>query len=364
MTTQNILQQIENYRLSRRTMLAGLAGMVGLTSAGAVLAACSSETNNPGASPTVAHATKTPQVSPTASSTAVSPIGTTIYEYRGHTLGVFAVAWSPDGKRIASGSFDKTVQVWDALTGQHVFIYRGHTDQVNSISWSPDGKYIASSGDGTVQVWDPLTGHLIFKRGSQVYGTSWSPDSKQLACGNGDSFQVWEVATGKQVSSFGNASMPSCCPIWSPDGSSIAAFGVNTIGRVPVLQLWDITTHTIRFTSDFPNRRRSALVWSPDGQRLAYDDDQGMAKSWKAFTELDIVNYPGGSMWLCLDYSPDGAYLVAGSYDGVLRIWNAQNASVIYTKHVNSDVQAIAWSPNGHFIASPEGSVVRVWQGA
>ena len=80
--------------------------------------------------------------------------GKPLMTYSGHTHMVSALAWSPDGKRIASASRDKTVQVWDAQTGQHLFTYRGHSDDVNTVAWSPDGKYLASGGrDNTVQVW-------------------------------------------------------------------------------------------------------------------------------------------------------------------------------------------------------------------
>src|SRR5713226_9096803 len=83
--------------------------------------------------------------------------------YRGHADGVQAVVWSPDGKRIASASLDKTVQVWDATNGGHLFTYRGHTDQVFTLAWSPDGKYLASAGaDKTVQVWDATDGKHVF----------------------------------------------------------------------------------------------------------------------------------------------------------------------------------------------------------
>jgi len=92
---------------------------------------------------------------------------TNVYTYTGHSDDVFTVAWSPDGKRIASGSADGLVQVWDALTGAHVYTYRGHADYypghftsgkaVNAIAWSPDGKRIASgSDDMTVQVWQAM----------------------------------------------------------------------------------------------------------------------------------------------------------------------------------------------------------------
>jgi WD40 repeat protein len=79
--------------------------------------------------------------------------GSNAYTYRGHTRFVNAVAWSPDGKRIASGSSDGTVQVWNAGDGGHVYTYRRHTGIVNAVAWSPDGKYIASGSDDTVQVW-------------------------------------------------------------------------------------------------------------------------------------------------------------------------------------------------------------------
>ncbi len=82
------------------------------------------------------------------------PGSTTLYTYHGHDGTVYTVAWSPDGKRITSGSLDFTVQVWDATDGGHVFTYRGHSNVVLAVAWSPDGKRIASAGDdNTVQVW-------------------------------------------------------------------------------------------------------------------------------------------------------------------------------------------------------------------
>src|SRR5438309_1859925 len=81
------------------------------------------------------------------------------FTYQGHSDYVSTVAWSPDGKRIASASGDHTVQVWDATDGSHVYIYHGHSSDVSTLAWSPDGKYIVSAGlDNTVQVWEAATG--------------------------------------------------------------------------------------------------------------------------------------------------------------------------------------------------------------
>ncbi len=77
-----------------------------------------------------------------------------MFTYRGHSDGVTAVAWSPDGKRVVSGSHDNTAQVWDATTDNHVLTYRGHLASVLALDWSPDGKHIATGDyDQTVQVW-------------------------------------------------------------------------------------------------------------------------------------------------------------------------------------------------------------------
>src|SRR5947209_14681649 len=146
-----------------------------------LLTSCSA----PGTASTSPQTTSTPQA---------------IYQgiYRGHSNGVSAIAWSPDGKRIASASYDKTVQVWDAATGHLFFTYRGHANWVIAVAWSPDGKRIASASfDRTVQVWDATTGkHLLTYRGHSgtVTAVAWSPDGHLLASASYDkTVQICDV---------------------------------------------------------------------------------------------------------------------------------------------------------------------------
>ncbi|GHO71330.1 hypothetical protein KSC_102220 [Ktedonobacter sp. SOSP1-52] len=121
------------------------------------------------------------------------------YVYQGHRAGVFTAAWSPDGKNIASAGVDQVVQVWVALTGKLLYTYRGHVEQkqtgaIQQVAWSPDGKRIASVSDnettvGDVQIWDALTGnHVYVFTGhlSKVSVVAWSPDSHYIVTAGSD----------------------------------------------------------------------------------------------------------------------------------------------------------------------------------
>ncbi|HLX58340.1 MAG TPA: WD40 repeat domain-containing serine/threonine-protein kinase [Ktedonobacteraceae bacterium] len=125
------------------------------------------------------------------------PSGRSEITYRGHSAKVYHVAWSPNGLRLATVSADKTLQVWDALTGKQFFIYRNSSASLNTITWSPDSRYIAAGGnDKLAHIWDSLTRHGIYTyHGHTGYVTSiaWSPDGRWIASASVDrTVQVWE----------------------------------------------------------------------------------------------------------------------------------------------------------------------------
>ncbi|MEE1202698.1 MAG: WD40 repeat domain-containing protein, partial [Bacteroidales bacterium] len=123
---------------------------------------------------------------------------------KGHTYYVTSVAASPDGEYLASGSWDKTVKIWDAKSGGCIRILEGHSEKVFSALWSPDGKYLASgSYDKTVKIWDAKSGGCMLTlegHSDIVYSVSWSPDGKYLASGSNDkTVKIWDANSGKEL---------------------------------------------------------------------------------------------------------------------------------------------------------------------
>jgi WD40 repeat protein len=299
------------------------------------------------------------------------------FTYSGHTQYVAAVAWSPDGKRIASASGDGTVQVWDASNGSHVLTYRGHTGDVLDLAWSPNGKYIASAGlDTTVQVWNAVTGaHITTYQGHSeaVFAVSWSPDSTRIVSGSGDgTVQVWNALTGKHLLTIGEQYAKGA-PIewntvaWSPDGKRIAIGGSGDV------QIVDATTGKNVGYYGYHSGTVHSVAWSPNGQYIASATD-GYVEIWNVAAVKNVYSYLRNSPdAFTVAWSPDGKRVASGWSDGIVEVWDAltgKNAYIyrghadFYPGHYSSgqSVNSVAWSPNSTQIASGgSDDTVQVW---
>jgi uncharacterized protein with WD repeat len=293
--------------------------------------------------------------------------GTALLTYTGHSDFVSALAWSPDGRYLASGSWDHTVQVWDAKTGSQLFSYR-HGDIVDALAWSPDGRYLASgSWDHTVEVWDMqsfslvtiYTGHSDF-----VSTLAWSPDGRYLASGSWDhTVQVWDAHTKSLLFSYQYGEIVDSVA-WSPNGLFLAVGGRD--GTVHVLDAQTGTRRLIYFGhTGSPTSVINAVAWSPDSRLIASGDRDHRVLVWEAATGKLVTTFTGHTAEVyVLAWSPDGRYLASGSVDHTVQVWQATTGLPLLTyRGHHQNVDALAWSPNGHLIASGSWDhTVQIWQ--
>lgn len=335
---------VQRRRISRRTMLALLAGTLGVFGGGGGLAWWLHQK----------HVVSFPPSPPR------TPL-TIIYAYRGHTAEVNSVSWSPDGMRIASCSNDATVQIWDARNGGDSFIFSGHGGAVKAVAWAPDGGRVASaSKDKTVQIWDPtLSGKpLIYTGHSDVVTCiAWSPDGQFLASGGNDqTVQVWDAHTLEQKFIYHTGMVIALA--WSPDKKYLALSTADTI-----VQLLD-TSGNPGLT--FPTETR-ALAWSPTSKRFATALIE--VQEWDPATGALLFTYRGHTAQiLTLAWSPNGKQMVSAgqpssSLDS-LQVWDAESGKPFFTYHNHTaQVNAVAWSPDGTMIASAsDDRTVLIWR--
>ena len=308
----------------------------------------------------------------------VQPQQNTLFICRGHKSRVTALAWSPDGKQLASASFDKLVRLWDGANGNSLFIYRGHAAHINALAWSPDGRRVASaSDDGTVQVWEAPGGNLLFTyRGhsAAVTALAWSPDGLQLASGGEDkTVQVWRVNSTTPTNTFKGHTEKINALAWSPDGRRIASGGVDK--KVLVweagkeyrsgLLSYLIPSSRNQLTYSGHTGIITSLAWSRDGRRIASTSADRTVQVWDALSgKRGFLNRNRSASVNAVSWSPDSRHLAFGSNDKTVQVWDALSNKFIttYLGHIKS-VTAVCWSPFPDRVASAGVDyTIQVWR--
>jgi WD40 repeat protein/uncharacterized caspase-like protein len=319
----------------------------------------------------------------------------------GHASLVISVAFSPDGRLIASGSSDSTIKLWDAATCNQLRSLEGHTGPVNSVAFSPDGKVIASgSGDKTIKLWDVATGNQVRSlEGHTGYVTSvaFSPDGKVIASGSGDkTIKLWDAATGKQLRSLEGHTGEVNSVAFSPDGKWIASGSQDK-----TIKLWDAATgkqlrslegytggvNSVTFSPDGKVIASGSQVKAPaDGRDLVARNVLGESlsggkdktiKLWDAATGKELRSLEGHTGDVnSVAFSPDGKMIASGSQDKTIKLWDAatgkqlrslegqRGAQSLFGQGDTGYVFSIAFSPDGRVIASVNQFKTPLWDAA
>ena len=273
---------------------------------------------------------------------------------------VFTVAFSPDGKTLASGGDDNAIILWDLPAYRKQKSFTEHSDSVMSVAFSPDGQLLASASlDGFVRLWDvsKQRRHTTFAHTHTgwVKSVAFSPDGKILASGGGDqqgSIMLWDVPKNHRIRAIPGHSGIVESIAFSPDGQKLAS-----TSRDKTAKLWYAEELQLRKTLRKHQNVVYAVEFSPDAKLLATSSRDNTVKLWNVASGESVASFfVGGTRYVyaeALAFSPDGKYLALGCVDHSIILWDVEAHSKITTvRGHNGGVTSIAFSPDGSTLAS------------
>jgi WD40 repeat protein/serine/threonine protein kinase len=241
----------------------------------------------------------------------------------GHRDWVCALAFSPDGRGLVSGSRDQTLILWDAERGTKIHTFPGHNDTIWDAAFTADGRRIVSSGqDGTIRFWDADTRQELpplAQHASAIRAMALSRDGRRLVSANWDrTINVWNVETGADALSFKGHPAGIFGLAFSPDSQWFASASQDQ-----TIRLWDTDSGQLLRTLDGHLSSVASVAVSPDGQRLASGSWDGTAKVWDPAGGKEVLSLAGDGMVFDVAFSGDGRRLAAACEYGSVRIWDA-----------------------------------------
>ncbi|MFZ2955633.1 MAG: HEAT repeat domain-containing protein [Candidatus Ozemobacteraceae bacterium] len=315
--------------------------------------------------------------------------------FQGHEKLVSCIAYSPDGKRIASGGYDQSIRMWDAVNGEQIQILTGHDDYVKAVAFSPDGKKLASgSSDKTVRIWDAESGtELQCLRGHEgsVECVAFSPLANALASGSMDkTIRIWNPESGQHIFTLtGHAgsvttlafskvarqllsgSEDRMVKVWNSETSllihtlkrhedGVTAVVFHPLGELGIsasndrtIRIWDLVKGTERLCIRGHQSPIEGIDVSPDGTRIVSGSLDKTVRIWSFDKGQEILRLRGHEGFVrCVAFSPDGRKIASGSSDKTVRIWDTESSAESHALYGHDwFVRGVAFSPDGTMIA-------------
>ncbi len=285
-------------------------------------------------------------------------------DLEGHSEPVRSVAFSPDGKWVATGSNDNTAKIRNAETGETTMTLEGHSHHISAIAFSPDGAWLATgSEDNKAKIWDLKTGEvamILEGHKESIISIAFSLDGKNLVTGAGDNtLKIWDLSTGQHTTLPGGHNGDVLALAFSSDGQKLATGSNDGTAKI-----WDLPTKQPPTTLRGHGNYVSSVAFSPDGKWLATGAEDKIALIWEVETGKQAMKLAGhhDKIW-SLAFSPDGKKLVTGSWDGTAKIWDLKSGKIVQAlQHPDCGVQSIAFSPDGQrLVTGGDDWRVKIW---
>jgi hypothetical protein len=292
--------------------------------------------------------------------------------FKAHNGWVTAVAFSPDGARLASGSWDRTVKFWEVASGEQLGAVATDAKEVQSLAFSRDGHWLATENSSdTTSLRDPSTGQEIRTLPSDkalgplgsnwVYSIAFSPDGRWLASALDDkTVRLWDVNTGRKVRDLTGLRRAVVYIAFSPDGRLLA-----TGDDQKNIRIWDPASGEEMYKLTGHKKPVYAVAFSPDGRWLASASADKTVKIWDLATGHELHTLAGhGNMVSSLAFSPDGRWLVSGSWDKTIKIWDVETGREVQTLAAHDHpVYSVTFDPRGQWLASgSEDGTIKLWR--
>jgi len=277
---------------------------------------------------------------------------------------ITCVALSPDGKWIASGEDSGQVSIWDAATGNQESTIKAHLHDVSSVAFSPDGERIVScsyDGIGKAKVWDVADGAEVMAvpapSGDTFFWAAFSTDGKKIVAASNrhEKVTILDASDGRELIVFTGTAPVS----FAPDGKLVAVADSHND-----INLWDSAAGRKIVSLRGHEGPIESVAFSADGKHVASGSMDNTVKLWDVSTGETLMTLRGHEYYVsCIGFTPDGKRIISGSWDGTVRIWDATTSREVTSLIGHNDlVHSLAYSPDGKRIASGSSNgVVKPW---